>query len=218
MTRKYKIGGIDFMGSALGSFSNGTDMYELEITLEERYDNKREVTKQDFDSIVNALKIFYSDNFAYLSTEEPARMYPIHYWRKDNLLIKLEANFEFDNKDILISYTNMPVMHAIQEGIRKKDKERNDRREKAIIASGGVEITKSSYDGSISQVKDYLKKNLKDPKSYEGIEWSKVKEEPNGYSVYHKYRAKNSFGGYVIEAKVFYLDFGGNVIQVQNVE
>ena len=218
ITKKYKIGGIDFMGSALGSFSNGTDMYELEITLDERYDNKKEVTKQDFDSIVNALKMFYGDNFAYLSTEEPARMYPTHYWRKNNLLIKLEANFEYSNHEILLQYTNMPVMHAIQEKIRMKDKERNDRREKAIMASGGVEITNSSYDGSVSQVKNYLKKNLKDPKSYEGIEWGKLKEEPNGYSVYHKYRAKNSFGGYVIEAQVFYLDFGGNVIQVQNVE
>ena len=218
MTRKYKIGGVEFMGRASGSFSNGKDMYELDVVLEKRCDNKEYVTIHDFNAIVDTLKVAFGDNFAYLSTEEPAKKYPTHYWRKENLLIRLEANFEHENQEILMRFTNMPVMHAIQEGIRIKDKERNDRREKAIMASGGVEITNSSYDGSVSQVKDYLKKNLKDPKSYEGIEWSKVKEEPNGYSVYHKYRAKNSFGGYVIEAKVFYLDFGGNVIQVQNVE
>lgn len=222
-TEKYKIGGIEFIGSALGTYANGSyvngeDMYELEITLKERCDNEKKVTIQDFDSIVSALKLFYGEKFAYLSTEEPARMYPTHYWRKDNLIIRLEAYFEYGNKEILISYANMPIKHDIQERIAKKDRERRDRREKAIMSAGGAEVTNSSYDASVSQVKDYLKKNLKDPKSYEGIEWSKVKEEPNGYSVYHKYRAKNSFGGYVIEAQVFYLDFGGNVIQVQNVE
>ena len=218
MTRKYIIGGIEFMGRASGSFSNGKDMYELDIVLEKRCDNGNSVTLQDFNSIVDAQKVTYGDKFVYLSTEEPAKKFPTHYWRKDNLLIKIEANFEHSNHEILLQYTNMPVMHAIQEKIRIKDKERNDRREKAIMASGGVEITNSSYDGSVSQVKDYLRKNLKDPKSYEGIEWGKLKEEQNGYSVYHKYRAKNSFGGYVIEAQVFYLDFGGNVIRVQDVE
>ena len=36
-------------------------------------------------------------------------------------------------------------------------------------------------------------------------------ENGNGYYVRHKYRAKNSCGGYVIENKVFFLDSNGNV-------
>ena len=218
ITKKYILGGIPFKGGALGSFSNGGEMYELEITVDERFDNGESVTKQDFDSIADALKVLYGKQFIYMYAEKPATSYPTHLWRKNNLLIRLEANLERERKEILISYTNMPVLSAIQQKIAEKDKERRDKREKAIMAAGAVEVTNSSYDASVSQVKDYLRKNLKDPKSYESIEWSKVKEEPDGYSVYHKYRAKNSFGGYVIEAQIFYLDYGGNVIRVQNVE
>lgn len=218
MTRKYIIGGIEFMGRALGSFSDNGNMYELEITLEKRCDKKCPVTKTDFDSIAQALKRFYGQNFSYKFADKPATGHPTHLWRKDNLLIELQSHFEYDNEEIFISYTNMPIMNAIQQKIAKKDKARREKREEAIMAAGAVEITNSSYDASVSQVKDYLKKNLKDPKSYEGIEWSKVKEEPDGYSVYHKYRAKNSLGGYVIEAQIFYLDYGGNVVRVQNVE
>ena len=74
-------------------------------------------------------------------------------------------------------------------------------------------VYNSSWDSSVRQVKDYLKKNLKDPNSYESIEWSNVIKQSDGsFIVRHKYRAKNSFGGYVVENKVFALDQNGNVI------
>lgn len=80
-------------------------------------------------------------------------------------------------------------------------------------------VSNSSYDGSVYQVERYLKREyLKDPDSYEGIEWSKVQIDNSNslykYYVRHKYRAKNSFGGYVVEEKIFYLDQSGNVVSV----
>ena len=70
----------------------------------------------------------------------------------------------------------------------------------------------SAWDGSVRQVERYLKDNLKDPDSYQGIEWSPVaKTDSGGYIVRHKYRAKNSFGGYVVEEKIFTMDSEGNV-------
>ena len=60
--------------------------------------------------------------------------------------------------------------------------------------------------------------NVPHPKTNAENSYPDIKEETDGYSVYHKYRAKNSFGGYVIEAQIFFLDFGGNVVRVQNVE
>ena len=74
-------------------------------------------------------------------------------------------------------------------------------------------VQNNGLDSSVWQVERYLKNNLKDPDSYEAIEWSAVNEmeNGNGYYVRHKYRAKNSFGGYVIENKVFFLDSDGNV-------
>jgi len=75
-------------------------------------------------------------------------------------------------------------------------------------------VRNSGYDASVRQVESYLKNNLKDPKSYESMEWSAVERTGNGgYKVRHKYRAKNSFGGYVTENKVFYLDANGNVVE-----
>ena len=64
----------------------------------------------------------------------------------------------------------------------------------------------------MSQVKAWLKANLNDPGSLEFIEWSPVqKTDDGGFMVRAKYRAKNSFGGYVVENRVFFLDSAGNV-------
>lgn len=80
-------------------------------------------------------------------------------------------------------------------------------------------VKNSPYDASVYQVERYLKREyLKDPDSYEGIEWSKVQIDNSNslykYYVRHKYRAKNGFGGYVVEEKLFYLDQSGNVVSV----
>ncbi len=73
-------------------------------------------------------------------------------------------------------------------------------------------VENSAWDGSVRQVKKYLEQNLKDPDSYQSIEWSKVaKTDGGGFMVRHKYRAKNGFGGYAIEEQIFVLDAQGNV-------
>ena len=77
-----------------------------------------------------------------------------------------------------------------------------------------AKVENSTWDASVHQVKSYLKKTLKDPKSVEYIEWSKVVETYDGYKVRCKYRAKNSFGGYVVENKIFFLDLNGYVIKI----
>ena len=67
-------------------------------------------------------------------------------------------------------------------------------------------------------VRVYLKRHyLKDPDSYEGISWKAFgiyNKDNNTYFALHKYRAKNSYGGYVVEEKLFVLDSDGNVIKV----
>ena len=76
-------------------------------------------------------------------------------------------------------------------------------------------VTNSAWDASVSQVKDYLEKNLRDPNSTEYVEWSKVvKKEDGTFMVRCKYRSKNGFGGMVNANQVFYLDAEGNVTSV----
>lgn len=82
-------------------------------------------------------------------------------------------------------------------------------------------VSNSEYDASVYQVENYLKTEyLRDPDSYQSIEWSKVqkdKSKPNyKYYVRHKFRAKNGFGGYVVEEKIFYLDQFGNVVSFED--
>ena len=93
-------------------------------------------------------------------------------------------------------------------------KENRENRYKSVSTSKLSEIVMNSpWDSSVSQVEDYLKGNLKDPDSYQAIEWSSVNKKDNGnFIVRHKYRAKNSFGGMVISNAIFTLDSRGNVI------
>lgn len=127
--------------------------------------------------------------------DKPEHNITLHY---DNSLIIVF-------KDKLI---NNRLDNAYTEKALGKVRERMERKE------NGTKIENSSLNGSVSQVEKYLKKNLKDPDSYESIEWGKVVETDNGYMVRHKYRAKNSFGGYAIDNNVFYLDFKGSVTNV----
>lgn len=73
-------------------------------------------------------------------------------------------------------------------------------------------VVNSAWDGSVWQAERYIKSRLKDPESFEAIEWGKVVLVPGGtYQVRCLYRAKNSFGGYVMEQLLLELDRDGNV-------
>jgi len=80
--------------------------------------------------------------------------------------------------------------------------------------SGKAKVEASEWDGSVSQVKKYIKANLNDPDSYKSVQWSVVYDDPNGYKVAHEYRAKNAYGGYVTKKQIFYLNFDGEVTKV----
>lgn len=79
----------------------------------------------------------------------------------------------------------------------------------------------SIWDGSVSQVKRYVKFTLKDPDSYESIEWGKLFDlgDSSGtayrFVIRHTYRARNSFGGYVVMDQKFFLDKSGSVIKIE---
>lgn len=75
-----------------------------------------------------------------------------------------------------------------------------------------------SQTKAMAGVRIYLKQHyLKNPDSYQGISWEAFgvyNRDNNTYFALHKYRAKNSYGGYVVEEKFFVLDSDGNVIKV----
>ena len=77
--------------------------------------------------------------------------------------------------------------------------------------TGQDPVRNSGWDGSVWQVENYLKENLKDPDSFDAIEWSPIVRNCDGHMVRVKYRARNSFGGMVIEQQLFQMGHDGKV-------
>lgn len=68
-----------------------------------------------------------------------------------------------------------------------------------------------AYDGAIPGVERYIKRSLKDPDSMQIIEWGRPAKDCAGYTTTVKFRAKNSYGGYVVETHIVTLDPSGAV-------
>jgi len=73
-------------------------------------------------------------------------------------------------------------------------------------------VKNSQWDGSVDVAERYLKRNLlKDPSSYESINWSQVSKNPDGsYQVSNTFRARNSFGGMGIQTITFIINSSGD--------
>lgn len=79
-------------------------------------------------------------------------------------------------------------------------------------ARRAMTVSNSGWDGSVWQVERWLERHLKDPDSFEAIEWGSVIQVEDGYTVRLRYRAKNSFGGFDISDQLFILDRTGQVV------
>jgi hypothetical protein len=71
----------------------------------------------------------------------------------------------------------------------------------------------SPWDGSHRELEKYIKRNLKDPKSYEHIE-TRYGDKGDHIFLYTKYRAKNSFGGYVIGEVTAKANINGTLLEI----
>ncbi len=155
------------------------------------------------EEITNKVDSTYKRISHYMLDYDDSKMWIIR-WFKENQYIYLRNAHGTD-----IHFVNAPIEKIASEAGRRR------LLEKARMKAG-TEVKNSSWDGSVSQVVRYLKNNLKDPNSYESIEWGNVTRTDNGYVVRHKYRAKNSFGGYVIEHQIFHIDWQGNITSVSS--
>ena len=131
-----------------------------------------------------------------------------HFWIKDNIAVRLQSTYSY----IQLSFYNMPkygvkfFQDEVERDLRiKKEVEEEFSNKKSYP------VQNSAWDGSVWQAKKYIKSQLKDPDSYESIEWSNVVKNDNGYCVRHKFRAKNSFGAYTVEEYIIYLNEKGTV-------
>ena len=114
-----------------------------------------------------------------------------------------------NNVDVKKSIKNILIVAAIIVGIVSLF---------SLFSSNDSDPMPTRTDSSVMVgVKSYLRETLKDPKSYQEIEWSPSGVNDAGqYYIRHKYRAKNSFGGYVVEEKIFYLNKSYKVVRTQD--
>lgn len=130
--------------------------------------------------------------------------------QEEKTAAQLQAEFEAEQADI-------------KEGERLKAKTEADKKKKLEDAQRSCQAEKnkpavvanSGWDGSVQQVKRFLDKTLRDPASFEAIEWGSVRRTCDGYFVLVKYRARNGFGGMVISTKAFTLDTNGLVVSAE---
>ena len=104
------------------------------------------------------------------------------------------------------------VIKEDTETVTENNSKETSQEEKSVVYN-------SDWDGSVAQVKNYLRNNLNDWDSYESIEWSEVQEvniSTHKYIVRYKYRANNAYGGTILKNQLFYLDEEGNVVNVRD--
>lgn len=187
------------------------ELYSLQLSISSYGINNDTLIQSITNTINNSIDSLYKRASYYekIESEYGDVAFTFSYWTKGNQVIFLRNNGSID-----LFYKNAPVEKIVRDiNINEAIEEARSRTD-----DEKVDIKNSSWDGSVSQVKKYLKQNLTDPGSYESIEWSEVAKTESGYMVRHKYRAKNSFGGYVVQNQVFYINSSGTVTSVKDYE
>ena len=156
-----------------------------------------DIEKSDFKNALKIFTSFYSTPDLFLDKGKYGTKYA---WIIENQEITISYNYGFPK----INYYDYTSVNPEEMQRRKEEFARRSY------------VGNDDYNGSVKQVIAYLKENLKDTRSYESISWSKVMHKDGYYLVRHKYRAKNSYGGNVIENKLFYIDLYGDVYKIED--
>ena len=72
-------------------------------------------------------------------------------------------------------------------------------------------VPKNNRDGSVDQVVDWMKENLRNPESIRVVRWYPVEPDEKGYQVRCKYKIRMDGFGMAEERKIFFLDGYGKV-------
>lgn len=191
----------------------GTDTFLVELKAFKYYEGKlcsydisiENKTNYNLDNIFDHYKVVLKDYQFESKLGQGDFDYDYYGFTKGNLFIEITKDKYYG--DLRITCENRPIAIKLND---------NTKVNATPIITPMVEVKNNKWNGGVKQVEDYLERTLRDPDSYESIEWSEVKRKDDGYYVRHKYRAKNGFGGYVVTNQLFHLDFNGNVVDVKD--
>ncbi len=184
--------------------------YEIEINGRIVNDKFVWLTESDINTLIDYYKAFLEKNYTFDSLK--LEMGQACVFTKNNMAITIHK--VSDMHAIKVKYENRPITAVIEKEIEAFIE--REKLEESSSPYSSVEVKNNKWNGGVKQVEDYLERTLRDPNSYESIEWSEVKRKDDGYYVRHKYRAKNGLGGYVVANQLFHLDFNGDVVDVKD--
>lgn len=182
--------------------------YEICIEGRKDIDSVVSLTSSDVAYIVESYEEKLKGEFEHVLKQLADFLPVVHLWTKGNLVVEMECP-KYEKGYIYIECCNQPFASELK-------KYKATFTDTPSTVTYEAEVKNNKWNGGVKQVEDYLEMTLRDPDSYESIEWSEVKRKEDGFYVRHKYRAKNGFGGYVVTNQLFHLDFSGNVVGVKD--
>ncbi|RKH05530.1 transporter [Corallococcus sp. CA053C] len=100
----------------------------------------------------------------------------------------------------------------IQPGLEKLQLQREA--QKLMVEMRGPKPVNSGWDGSVLEVKQYLRQVMNDPDSYEHVSTSAPVARDAYWIVKSSFRGKNAFGGKVLNTRYFFIQ-RGQVVRVE---
>ena len=213
---EWLLGNVHYAGdtSYPKDFSEGK-LCSYSITLKGRLVKDEFITldRKDVQTLCDFYKTFLKKDYTFKSLPNYLGDQAYVFTKSNMAITIVDKIYPFNSVEV--TYENRPASAPIekerQEAYRSKQSESS-----SSTTVSSVEVKNNKWNGGVKQVEDYLERTLRDPDSYESIEWSEVKRKDDGYYVRHKYRAKNGFGGYVTTNQLFHLDFSGHVVDVKD--
>lgn len=195
--------------------------YDINTTVTDRQDINIQIETKNINKlIINNKEInITNDN---IELKEDLEMWINTFeiiWYNDDIQKSKTIEIERVSTDELTQREQERIEQVEREEQERVAAAQEQQRQAEIAARDKkVEAQFSAWDGSHITLTRFLKDNyLKDPKSYEHIEtrYAVVEDEAWDYvTVITSYRAKNSFGWYVIWSMVAYFDIDGNPIKI----
>ena len=116
---KIIINGISYFATDGEQSFFEDELYDLNLYLNYKDLDGKELAKADFDSLAIYFKSVYGDDsLHYTYTENPVSEFPTHHWRKNNLYFQLSWLPEDEiSNTISLEYRNGPVYRKVMKAL-----------------------------------------------------------------------------------------------------
>ncbi len=190
------------------------ELETIELKKQEQLNNLASFQKHWADSIMKVYEGYIIKNIVSLDTIyfQLSNVATKGNWRHSADLNQSVIQKNYDNI-ASVRFANMDKPNTIMLLI--PDEKQAIENQKIVAKKERILKQFSSWDGSHSNLKKWVKNNMKDPKSFEHVETTYT-DKGDHLVVYMKYRGKNSFGATTLETAIGTVDLNGNILSVKH--